>query len=443
VALLIAIFTLMLVSVIATALILMAGTQTAIKANYKSSMQAFYDAKAGLEEGRGRLWAGNPNPLNTCVFPAPNKPMPANSVCYIKNPDPTTGEIVDPIDPSNIYYDKEYQNEFPQTALTVQQVNSTSPVASPNIAGPLYKWVRITPVTERSSGLNIDGNPNDITSLLYHDGTQQVRWNQTGTPPGSQVLSITALAVTPNGSRRLVQSSVAVPLFGSLPFPSTVTLAGNGVSFQGPTGGGFTVNGNDMDSNASVPAIGYTNSGDSIAPGNYSPSPGVISLPAAMQTPSGFDALVRTIAASADKVITGPVTQSDSNNLMPSGMSATSPMAVVVQGDLTFSGWHNTGYGLLLVTGVLKYDPDANWNGIILVIGQGQFICTLNGTGRINGTLLIAKTRDASGNLLSNLGAASLSQTGSGLGVYYSSASVKAAQARLPYQVLSFREIQQ
>ena len=52
VALIIAIFTLLLISVIATSLILMAGTTTAIKANYKTSMQAFYDAKAGLEEGQ-------------------------------------------------------------------------------------------------------------------------------------------------------------------------------------------------------------------------------------------------------------------------------------------------------------------------------------------------------------------------------------------------------
>ena len=73
-ALVIAIFSLMLISVVATSLILTAGTQSAIKSNYKSAMQAFYDAKAGLEEARGRLWAGaNPNPntpdpVRNCVF---------------------------------------------------------------------------------------------------------------------------------------------------------------------------------------------------------------------------------------------------------------------------------------------------------------------------------------------------------------------------------------
>src|SRR5947209_1187559 len=110
-ALVIAIMTLMLISVVATALILMAGTQAAVKSNYKSSMQAFYDAKAGLEEGRGRLWSYNPNAISNCVFPAPNAPMPLGRVCYVVNP--SAGETVDPTDlsPSNPYADNEYAQE--------------------------------------------------------------------------------------------------------------------------------------------------------------------------------------------------------------------------------------------------------------------------------------------------------------------------------------------
>src|SRR5229473_2632132 len=78
VALVIALFTLMLISVVATALILMAGAETAMKGNYKSAMHAFYDAKAGLEEGRGRLWTGNPNYMANCVFPVPGQMMTMN-----------------------------------------------------------------------------------------------------------------------------------------------------------------------------------------------------------------------------------------------------------------------------------------------------------------------------------------------------------------------------
>jgi hypothetical protein len=125
-------------------------------------------------------------------------------------------------------------------------------------------------------------------------------------------------------------------------------------------------------------------------------------------------------------------------------MSATNPMIVVVNGDLTINGWHNTGYGLLLVTGTLTYDPDASWDGIILVIGKGQFLSTQSGTGQINGVLLIAQTHDpVSGKLLSTLGPASFKQTGGGNGIHYSSKWVAASQALAPYQILSFREIAQ
>jgi hypothetical protein len=258
-------------------------------------------------------------------------------------------------------------------------------------------------------------------------------------------------------------------LVAALPtFPSALTLVGNNVAFTGSSKPGFAINGNDSDAPppppgtppSGVSAIGFTNNNDSSSSnilagavptsGYVSPSGsgtaaiGPVSVPTLLQTPSSLDALVQNITQSADAVVNGPVTQSDSHNIMPAGMSATNPMITVVNGDLTLNGWHNTGYGLLLVTGTLTYDPDATWDGIILVIGKGQFISTQNGTGQINGVLLIAQTHDpVSGNLLSTLGPASFKQTGQAVGIHYSSKSVAAAQSLVPYQVLSFREIAQ
>ncbi len=60
IALLIAIFALLLISGIAVALIMMAGTESAIEGNYRGSTQAFYDSYAGLEEGRGRSLRAEP-----------------------------------------------------------------------------------------------------------------------------------------------------------------------------------------------------------------------------------------------------------------------------------------------------------------------------------------------------------------------------------------------
>jgi len=120
-------------------------------------------------------------------------------------------------------------------------------------------------------------------------------------------------------------------------------------------------------------------------------------------------------------------------------------MTIVVNGDLDMNGWHSTGYGLLLVTGTLHYDPDATWEGVVLVIGQGSFVSTRGGTGGIDGAVFIAQTRDTAGNLLTSLGPSSFSQTGTGLdvgrGINYNSCFARAAQGPISYKVIAFKEI--
>ena len=81
--------------------------------------------------------------------------------------------------------------------------------------------------------------------------------------------------------------------------------------------------------------------------------------------------VMQDIENSADLVLTGSVTGADISAKAPL-MSAASPMTIVVNGNLNLSGWHNSGFGLLLVTGTLYYDPDASWNGIVLVVGQAH-----------------------------------------------------------------------
>jgi Tfp pilus assembly protein PilX len=499
VALVLAIFTLMLISVIGTTLILTAGTASAIKANYKSSMQAFYDARAGLEEGRSRLWqfhtdmAGHPDTINTnpgspekaCVFPSPTSPtMPLNQVCYIVNPDQTTSETVDPTSSTNKYADTEWALEFPsQTPNFSSLVTSDSALTNPSLGGPSYKWVRITPTTEKSSNINVDGRTTglDSTDPLYYgvcpgcnpqSGLHQFVWNGVGQPANaSQVLTVTALAKTPSGGfsgTRLLQYTVAQipnPLGemlanGSTPptlnqiFPAALTLDGNGVTYAGSV----PINGQDSSTSAptgsGVQAIAYTNNSDPVpncgtscqsATNPAAPVVGTVTLPGQMLTPGGLDQVVTAITQNASVVLTGPTDQSS----LPSGMSATNPMIVVVNGDfhLTHANGASafTGYGVLLVTGTLYYDPDDSWNGVILVIGKGVFNGSQNGhNGQINGAVLVANTLDSSGHLLTTgvLGPASFNGTGGGNGIRYNSTLVNNIQSMMPYQVLSFREIQ-
>ena len=166
VALLIAIFTLMLVSVVAISLIVAAGMESSLSGNYRSATSGYYAAKSGLEEARGRLLPRNPDYFNTtsAAFVPRNGrgPLGLHEVRYVTNP--TGGEDV-----LAIYPDTEYDSEFGGGSLggaTMRTIASISPNAG--IPGALYKWVRINPVTEKSLNLDVDGDHvKDPTTLLY------------------------------------------------------------------------------------------------------------------------------------------------------------------------------------------------------------------------------------------------------------------------------------
>src|SRR5258708_1442692 len=218
VALLIAIFVLLLIGVTAIALILSSGAESALAGNYRSSASVYYAALAGLEEARGRLLPSNPDYLGP-VLALLGTPLPLGSVLYIRNPLP--GEIVNPTDLSNAstYPDKEYQKEFPATPITTV-VTRDSVSAAAGIPGPLYKWVRINAVTEQALNLDVDGNGfKDPSTLLFFDpshidpttGNAKPSLIVSTAPPPSavQALEITALAALPNGSQKLLQYIVA------------------------------------------------------------------------------------------------------------------------------------------------------------------------------------------------------------------------------------------
>jgi hypothetical protein len=485
-AMLIAIFALLLISVIAIALIVSSGTETALAKNYRTSTSAYYAGLAGLEEGRGRLLWRNANYLNNTIpgfMPASGNPsMTLSQVLYIKNP--AGAEVVDPTDlsGSNPYADNEYQQEFgiPVTSATVSFTNSVS--GAGGVPGPQFKWVRISPATEKSLGVDVagDGNTNDSTSPLFYDPAHVDRngilrpglvKGTAGPPPvpptptSIQVLQITALAVIPPNTQKLLQY-VVLPV--DLTISSALTLAGNNVTFAGSNSASFKVTGNDnlvarTCANPPVPpvlAIGYTNSADNsnanivggTSPGKYpgisppvppNPSVGWVTLTPSLQKPSSLDSLAQWITQNATVVLPGT---SLPNNDMG---SPASPVTVAVQGDLDMTAWHHTGYGLLLVTGKLTYDPVASWYGIVLVIGKGVVVGSNAGTGIIQGAMYVAQTRDPNtGSLLPDptLGATSVTfdPAMGGLGIQYDSCWVGAAGLALQpitYQVLSFREI--
>jgi Tfp pilus assembly protein PilX len=466
VALFIAIFALLLISVVALAMMLMAGTESALNSNYKSSMQAFYDARAGVEEGRGRLWSGNPNTLGTFLVSPVGSTMAVGQTRYILNP--ATGETVSPTNmaSSNAYADTQYATEWGSNPSS-SSPTTTSVSTQAGVSGPQYKWVRITPRTEKSAGIDVNGDGVlDNTNPLYYDGTQQMLSTQI--PNGDtayQVFEVTALAVTPLGSRRMVQYTVA-PTNLNLTFPAALTFDGANPTYNAPSSNPFDMDGNDRSGSntmpgctvpvqAAKPAIGvvttpniatvesgipnnrlshYTGAGAAPSVSNISTT-----LPASEDTVASLQALVANISTVANNSLTGPVSSLTAAQLG----TAANPQITVVDGDLTLSG-NNTGYGILVVTGNLTFSGNTGWRGVVLVIGQGSLLENGGGNNEFDGAVLVAKTLNAAGQPLASLGSPVVNWNGGGgNGVYYDSCWINNATSGLTYKVLSFRELTQ
>src|SRR5690348_6138507 len=103
-ALIIAMFTLLLVSAVALSLVMASGTESSLAGNYRTSTSAYYASLAGIEEARGRLLPSNANFFNndpaTPNFITVNGVLPTlapGQVRYIINPQ--GNEVVDPVSP--------------------------------------------------------------------------------------------------------------------------------------------------------------------------------------------------------------------------------------------------------------------------------------------------------------------------------------------------------
>ncbi len=495
---LISIFILLLISVVAIALIVASGTESSLAGNYRSATGVYYAALAGLEEARGRLLPKNANSFKNTAAPANFllSPLPIGYANYVLNPSPTDNQASMLI---TTYLDSEYTSEFgappdpANTSTTLSMWNINPLKTALNLPGPLYKWVRINAVSEVSMGLHVapyDGHSADPAKPIFYDATQLNVSNS-----GSQVLEITALAVLPNGSQKILQYLVApVPL--NLPnFPAAITFAGNPantnpaylLNYGGPDSKTWYVNGTDSfryslsdipswsctPSAPTVYALGYTNPLDNsygyihcckvlLHPDNYigpgapgtNPSVHVVTMPPTLQTPTDYNNLVQNIMQNADAIITpsssttpAPYTAYGSDiSTATTGMNSSNPMTIVIQGDLDLKNWSSEGYGLLLVTGNLNYDPDASWYGIVMVIGKGTVTGSKNGSGEFNGATLLAQTVDPStGAPLTSLGGANMQfvDTMGGIGFYYSSCWINNSIPSASYKILSFHEISQ
>jgi hypothetical protein len=322
----------------------------------------------------------------------------------------------------------------------------------------------ITSITITSGGSGYTTAPNVTFNGGGGSGATATSAISAGTYYG-KVYLVTSFAQTTSGSKAMTQMEVASAVSSFSLLTGALTLAGPAPVYSTPNSNNFQVLGADANScgetaKSAKPSIGVYDDpnnpshnpsnpsqletavqmviSDLGKPSNYigaKPAPDVENVYGAlgneMSTVTGMEALANAIAG-----MTG------ANTYNPASGSATSsinmgtsnvPVVDVVNGDLTLSG-NNHGYGILLVRGTLTFSGNTSWNGPIFVIGQGIFNSNGGGNGQMTGMIWVAKTKDSSGNLLSALGAPSLSWNGGGgNGIQYDHCWADNMVAKIPF----------
>ncbi len=501
-ALFIAIFTLLLITAIAVSMLMLTNTDTNISTNFRDEQTAFFAAKAGLEEVRDRIRinAGSGITLSGSLPGAgsPNTAPPmfgsANAVLYVTNP--LNSESDTPwVTNGSAYPDDEICVEAlysgsgngcsgnPPRPRGTSNWYVTASASSTYASSPVqaWKWVRINVKTNQtSSGTSavstVDGNTADYNLVCWNGNTQLTVASGSCASAGAALIpaqnytpvyTLTALAVTPSGSRRMVQMDVATDIIPNI--PGAMVMDGDLPSFSPGNSNAFSATGNDKSSssnslrpqngtvcpppgnepavggydNASTTTINGSFAGPPDRSGNYTGSPanvanvGTALGAGGMNTIQGLDALVTEVSAAAL-----PANTYTNTGALTNPGTTTNPVINVVTGNLSVSNL--TGAGILLVEGDVTFSGNPNYNGVILVIGKGNITWSGGGNGTIDGAMLVANLYNSSGGLIASgtPGAPLISFSGGGnMTVQYDSCWVAAMNQSSPYKSLGVREM--
>ena len=502
VALLIAIMTLLLVTAITAAIVLMANTETNTSTNFKDEQRAFFSARAGIEEVRDRFRKTTVVSADSlyAVLPTTAPGSGSTGVIYVLNP--MNSETVAPWTSTNKYADDEICKEttvvscsggYPSGSYyTTKNASTTYQAATGAVLD--WKWVRIQPKTNNAfgTGYAVNGNTAASSFVCWKDGSPYelasavagATTTTTACPsPNLPVYVLTTLAVTPSGSRRMLQTEIAQDQL-NFTAPSALTMDGTTDLFSGGNAGNWGVSGVDHTvatcgantGGGSVPAIGVPDGTPAVGNGkgqnaatgdiknvisgvNGNPNssgipsnnttnyPGLGSSPDVenvssvlpankLDTISDITSLVSTLKASATQPVVAGGTKVSGNGGLFNSIDTNGnpqPQIVYANGDLTLSG-SSTGYGILVVTGTLTMKGTVTWNGIILVVGTG--VVQTDGTNQFNGAVVVANTSTGA------LGSPIFNVNGGGNGgVAYSSGCVAQATLQPTFHVISIREL--
>ena len=343
-----------------TTAVLTSTTDMKISANYKTSNEAFYIAEAGIERARGKLRT--------------------DAVTY------TISQLLAArVGANNVLSDSTNIANFYANGIVTDDV---AYIAATSFGSGTYQVY-----------LTNDGTPDVVTSIT--DTNLQV--------------TLTSIGQGANNSLAIVQQ--VVKQLTLPPLPGAIVLPGPDVVFNGGNSNASGVEGgieSAITTTSDAARTSVVNQLTSIGRiGNYTcDTPPCINNEESTIDPtwtsvSDVEDLYTTLKSVADVVLTGPATLTAAQV----GTTANRKI-VVVDGNATLGAVN--GAGILIVTGQLTLDGNFNYNGLIMCIGQGSLIRNGGGNGDINGSVFVAKTRDASDNLLASLGNPTFNTNGGG-----------------------------
>lgn len=254
VALLMALFALMLLSAIGMGMMFSANTETMVGANYRETQLATFGAYSGIWEGRDRLTYGTTYQV---TWPTAAPSTSAANVVYIINPG--TGETVAPWDYTNTFADTELCQEhvlgltgttgvacsgsssLPAGSAWYTTYDDSSAGATFHQSNPLpFKWARIQLKTVDAATYAIGAGSSG--TIACWDGKNQLPqpggYNSKCEPVANSVASITlnnagsgytsapSVSITGGGGSGATATATFVP--GNIVTSVTITNAGSG-----------------------------------------------------------------------------------------------------------------------------------------------------------------------------------------------------------------------
>jgi Tfp pilus assembly protein PilX len=457
IALIVAMFALLILSLIGLALLSVSSTEILINQNSKSSRAAYFAAEAGTEEARFRLMTTGGNAI----------PPPGNttSAIYIRantSIDPTSGSAS-----TNPYFDPEYSvisNRDNNGTQTTRTSGLTSATFYTTIQGSTnqvpFAWVKITRKTETLAGQTVDNDSTNNTTAVYFGGntatgvTSQYVRDATNSPThnGNPVYLVTSMSLDSGGAQRKIQTEVVVPP----PVPVTAAVNSyNDVDFSGT----LNISGNDECNGGATQVYGVSSHGsiDSTNPaqtviGLPPPPPAAVTGPSTCPNcPFGYDVptlidmyknspIFQSVNSAGTNISCSgsPTSCSGSNvvlgtppNVPPPGSPTNTPVPgyYYSPGNLSITSNNSVGYGILIVDGDVTMDGGVYFEGII--IARGTFNFTGGGGNNIN-----IRGAVVAGQSITD----TTSDLGGSIEVQYNSCSILNVYNQMPMTVLTFKD---